>query len=115
MARPNMAELFKQAQKMQEEMDRIQKELETTLVEGTAGGGMVTVTASGKQKIVKVKIDAEVASSGDLEMLEDLVAAAANQALEKSQEKAQEAMQKAAGGMLGNLPLGGMKLPGLNL
>jgi len=115
MAKPNMAELFKQAQKMQEEMDRVQKELETTMVEGTAGGGMVTVTASGKQRIVKVKIDAEVVSSGDLEMMEDLVAAAVNQALEKSQEKAQEAMQKAAGGMLGNLPFGGMKLPGLNL
>ena len=114
MAKPNMAEIFKQAQKMQDEMARVQEELEGLTVEGSSGGGMVTVTASGKQKIVSVKIDPEVVNKDDVEMLEDLITAAANQALEKSQELANEKMQGIAGGLLGNLP-GGLKIPGLGL
>lgn len=114
MAKPNMAEIFKQAQKMQQEMARIQKELEDMTVEGSSGGGMVSVTVNGKQKILAVKIDPEVVNKDDVEMLEDLITAAVNQALEKSQEMANEKMQGVAGGMLGNLP-GGLKIPGLGL
>jgi len=112
MAKPNMADLFKQAQKMQDEMARIQESLEEMTVEGAAGGGVVTVTANGKQKLVSVQIDPEVIQSDDKEMLEDLVVAAVNQALDKAQEMSQQEMQKVAGGMLGNLP-GGLKIPGL--
>ncbi len=110
--KPNMANLFKQAQKMQDDMAKVQDTLEGLSVEGSAGGGMVVVTASGKQKILSVKIDPEIVDDDDVEMLEDMVTAAVNQALEKSQELAQEEMQKVAGGMMGNLPPG-MKIPGL--
>ena len=112
MAKPNMADLFKQAQKMQDEMARVQESLEQMTVEGAAGGGVVTATANGKQKLVSIQIDPEVIQSDDKEMLEDLVVAAVNQALDKAQEMSQQEMQKVAGGMLGNLP-GGMKIPGL--
>ena len=114
MAKPNMAELFKQAQKVQEEMAKVQEALEEMTVEGSAGGGMVTVTSNGKQKVISVKIDPEVVKPEDVEMLEDLITAATNQAMEKSQEMANEQMQKVAGGMLGNLP-GGLKIPGMGL
>ena len=114
MAKPNMAELFKQAQKVQEEMAKVQEKLEEMTVEGSAGGGMVTVTSNGKQKVISVKIDPEVVKPEDVEMLEDLITAATNQAMEKSQEMANEQMQKVAGGMLGNLP-GGLKIPGMGL
>lgn len=112
MSKLNMAELFKQTQKMQEEVKRIQDELEDKTVEGASGGGVVTVTANGKQKILSVKIDPEVIDADDSEMLEDLIAAAVNQALENSQELANNEMQKVAGGLLGNMPMGGMKIPG---
>jgi len=112
MAKPNMAEQFNLIKKIQKEIEKLQDALEDMSVEGSAGGGMVTVTVSGKQKVLSVKIDPEVVASEDVEMLEDLVAAAANQALEKSKEMAQEEMQKIAGGMLGGLP-GGLKIPGL--
>jgi DNA-binding YbaB/EbfC family protein len=114
MVKPNMGELFKQVQKIQEEMARVQDSLEGMTVEGSGGGGMVTVTVSGKQRVLSVKIDPEVVTSDDVEMLEDLIVAAVNQALEKSQEMAQEEMQKVSGGLLGNFP-GGLKIPGLNL
>lgn len=107
-----MADQFNMLQKLQKEMARLQDSLEEMTVEGTAGGGMVTVTVNGKQKVISMKIDPEVVHSDDVEMLEDLITAASNQALDKSREMAQEAMQKIAGGMLGNLP-GGMKIPGL--
>ena len=109
-----MAEQFNLLQKVQKEMAKLQDELEDMTVEGTAGGGMVTVEANGKQKILSVKIDPEVVVPDDVEMLEDLIAAATNQALDRSRELAQEEMQKIAGGVLGNLP-GGLKIPGLGL
>ncbi len=114
MAKFNMAEQFNLLQKVQKEMAKLQDELEDMTVEGTAGGGMVTVEANGKQKILSVKIDPEVVVPDDVEMLEDLIAAATNQALDRSRELAQEEMQKIAGGVLGNLP-GGLKIPGLGL
>ncbi len=110
--KPNMTNLFKQAQKMQEDMAKVQEALEEMSVEGSAGGGMVVAIATGKGKITSVKIDPEIVSDEDIEMMEDMVAAAVNQAIEKSQEMANTEMQKVAGGMLGNLPTG-MKLPGL--
>jgi DNA-binding YbaB/EbfC family protein len=114
MAKFNMADQFNLLQKVQKEMAELQDALEDMSVEGTAGGGMVTVKATGKQKILTVKIDSEVVDPEDVEMLEDLIAAATNQALDKSREMAQEEMQKIAGGVLGNLP-GGLKIPGLGL
>jgi DNA-binding YbaB/EbfC family protein len=112
MFKPNMADMFKQAQKLQDEMSRVQEELGTLTAEGSAGGGMVNVTVSGKQRILSVKIDKEVVNPDDVEMLEDLIVAAVNQAMDHSQDMAQEAMQKVTGGLLGNLP-GGLKIPGL--
>ena len=79
----NLGNLVKQAQKVKEEMDRLQEEMGSKTVEASSGGGMVTAVVNGRQEIVSVKIDPEVAESGDLEMLQDLVVAAVNEALPK--------------------------------
>ncbi len=97
-------DIMKQMQKMQAKMEEIQKELENKRVEGTSGGGMVKVTANGKQEILEIKIDPEVVNKEDVEMLEDLVLAAVNQAKEKAQEVQTEEMAKLTGGL---------KLPGM--
>ena len=110
--RPNMASLLKQAQKMQEQLSKAQEELDSIKAEGTSGGGMIKVVANGKQEIESVKIDPEVIDKDDPEMLEDLVLAAVNQAIEKAGEMAKEHMNSMTGGMLGGLP-GGLKLPGM--
>ncbi|HEX9935265.1 MAG TPA: YbaB/EbfC family nucleoid-associated protein [bacterium] len=115
MVKPNMADLFKQAQKMQEDLARAQEALGNLIVEGSAGGGAVIVTATGKQQIRSVKIDPEVVKSDDVEMLEDLILVAVNQALDKSQEAAKEELQKVGGGMMGNFLSGDLKLPGFGL
>ena len=114
MSKMNMANQFNLMQKVQKEIAELQDKLEEMSVEGSAGGEMVMVTASGKQKILSIKIDPTVVIPEDVEMLEDIIAAATNQALEKSKQMAQEEMQKIAGGVLGGLP-GGLKIPGLNL
>ncbi len=111
---PNMAQQFGMIQKIQKEMARLQENLKKMSVEGSAGGGMVTVKVSGSQRVISVKIDPEVVDSNDVEMLEDLVTAATNQALEKAAQLAQDEMSKITGGMLGNLP-GGLKIPGINI
>jgi hypothetical protein len=95
----NMGNIMKQAQAMQEQLAKIQQEAASKTVEGTAGGGMVTVTANGAMEIVAVKIDPEVAKSGDAEMLQDLVMAATNDALRKSREMMAEAMKGVTGGL----------------
>jgi len=111
--KPNMGALLKQAQKMQEEIAKAQEELDSIKAEGSSGGGMVKVIANGKQEIEEIKIDTEVVQSDDVEMLEDLVLAAVNQALEKAGDLAKDHMNSITSGFMGGLP-GGMKIPGLN-
>ena len=112
--KPNMAQIMKQAQKLQEDMQRAQDNLEQITVEATSGGGMVKVTANCKFKILSISIEPEVYGEDDKEMLEDLVLAAVNQAVTAAQERANEEMQKVTGGLMGgmNLP-GGLKFPGM--
>ncbi len=104
--RGNIAQLMQQAQKMQENMQRVQEELANTEVTGSAGGGMVSVTLTGRKECRKVRIDPSVLS--DPEMAEDLVAAAFNDASNKVDAASQEKMGDATAGM--QLPPG-MKLP----
>jgi DNA-binding YbaB/EbfC family protein len=107
-----MNQILRQAQKMQEDLARVQAELANISVEGSAGGGMVKVIANCQNQILSVEVEPEVVNPNDKEMLEDLIVAAVNQALENSQKRAQEEMNKVTGGLMGNLP-GGMKIPGL--
>lgn len=97
-----MGNIMKQAQKMQAKMMKIQEELADKTVEASVGGGMVRVVASGKQEIKGIEIEKEVVDPDDVEMLQDLILAAVNDALAKSQEMAQEEMAKITGGM--NIP-----------
>ncbi len=94
----NMEKIMKQAQKMQAQMAKIQEDLAGEQVEGSAGGGMVTVTANGQGDVVAVRIEPEVAGD-DVEMLEDLVLAAVNDALRKSKELANSRMSQLTGGL----------------
>ncbi|HOO86104.1 MAG TPA: YbaB/EbfC family nucleoid-associated protein [Synergistales bacterium] len=94
----NMEKIMKQAQKMQAQMAKIQEDLAGEQVEGSAGGGMVTVTCNGQGDVVAVKIEPEVAGD-DVEMLEDLVLAAVNDAIRKSKELANSRMSQLTGGL----------------
>ena len=102
----NMANLMKQAQRMQRQMEESQKELETKEITAKAGGGAVEVTVTGKKEVTKVKLSQEVVDPDDVEMLEDLVMAAANEALRMAEEANSEMMGKMTGGlnMGGGLP-----------
>jgi len=95
----NLGSIMKQAQKMQAQIAKIQEELALKTVEASAGGGMVTVVANGKQEIVSIKIEPEVVDPKDVEMLQDLVVAAVNEALRKAQEMVAEEMSKVTGGL----------------
>ena len=97
----NMANLMKQAQKMQRQMEEQAKEMETKEFSATAGGGAVEVTVSGSKKILKVKLDEEVVDPDDIEMLEDLIVAATNEALRKVEEESTAVMSKLTGGLGG--------------
>ena len=100
----NMANLMKQAQKMQRQMEEQAKEMETKEFTATAGGGAVEVTVSGKREVVKVILDQEVVDPDDVEMLEDLIVAATNEALRKVEEASASAMSKLTGGLGGGMP-----------
>ncbi len=97
----NMQQLMKQAQKMQEQL---QKQMETTVVEATAGGGMVSVKMNGNKQLLSIQIDPEVFGGSDRDMLQDLIIAAVNEGIRKVDE--------AMAGQLGSLT-GGLKIPGL--
>jgi len=97
----NMNNLMKQAQKMQKQMEEQQKELETKEFTASAGGGAVEVTISGKKEVTKVKLAEEVVDPDDIEMLEDLIMAATNEALREMEEEAGASMAKLTGGMGG--------------
>ncbi len=99
-----MNDLMKQAQQMQKRMLEIREELANRTVESTVGGGMVTAVVNGQQEVVSLQIKPEVVDSEDTEMLEDLVVAAINEALEQSQELMSAEMSKLTGGL---------KIPGL--
>ena len=94
-----MANLQRMAQQMQQEMLRVQTELESTIVDGSAGGGVVTAQATGKQELVSITIDPSAVDPSDVEMLQDLVLAAANDALRASRELAEQKMAAVTGGM----------------
>jgi DNA-binding YbaB/EbfC family protein len=95
----NIGKMMKQAQQMQQKMAEIQEELANKEVEGTSGGGMVTVKMNGQQEVLSVKIDPEVFGEGDQEMLEDLIVAAVNEARRAALDLAKEEMAKVTGGM----------------
>lgn len=97
----NMNNLMKQAQRMQKQMEDTTKELETKTWEASAGGGAVSVTVSGKKEVVAVKLSQEVVDPDDVEMLEDLIMAAANEALRKMDEESTQAMGNITGGLGG--------------
>lgn len=94
-----MGKMIKQAKKMHDEMTRVQEEIARKETEVTAGGGMVTVRMTGDQHIVKLKIDPKAVDPDDIEMLEDLITAAVNQAVDQSQKMMQEQMEKITGGL----------------
>ena len=97
----NMANLMKQAQKMQRQMEEQAKEMETKEFTATAGGGAVEVVVNGKREVQRVKLKEEVVDPDDIEMLEDLITAAVNEALRQVDEASSSAMNKLTGGMPG--------------
>jgi len=97
-----LGNLMKQAQMMQKKMAQMQQELETKEAEASAGGGMVTARVNGKQKLLALTIEPDVVDANDVEMLQDLIVAAVNEAIKKSQEMIQAEMGKLTGGM--NIP-----------
>ncbi|MDP8231563.1 MAG: YbaB/EbfC family nucleoid-associated protein [Candidatus Zophobacter franzmannii] len=101
---PNMKDLMRKAQKMQQDMMKAQEELADQVIEAQAGGGMVKVEINGKYEVKSLKIDPEVVDADDVEMLEDLILAAFKEALEKVGKNSEESMGKLTGGM---------KIPGL--
>ena len=100
----NMNNLMKQAQKMQRQMEETTKELETKEYTATAGGGAVSVTVSGKKEVTAVKLTEEVVDPDDIEMLEDLIMAATNEAMRKIDEASQQSMSQITGALGGGLP-----------
>ena len=100
----NMNNLMKQAQKMQKQMEEAQKALEEQEVTAAAGGGAVEVTVSGKREVIKVKLSEEVVDPDDIEMLEDLIMAATNEALRKVEDASQQSMAQITGGLGGGFP-----------
>lgn len=96
----NIQEMMRQAQRMKAKIEKIQKEVGDKTVEGTAGGGMVVVTCNGRNEVISVRIEKEVVNPDDIEMLQDLIVAATNQALSRAQEMMQSEVAKVTGGMM---------------
>ncbi len=103
---PQFQQLFKEMQKIQKKLEETQKQLEEKTVTVQVGGGMVTVTANGKQEIISIQIENELINPEEKEMLEDLVVAGVNEALKRAKEMIEEELTKITGGL---------KIPGLNL
>ncbi len=101
---PNMKEMMRQAQLLQNKLNKMQEELKHRTVEVTVGGGMIKAVANGKPEIISINIEKEVVDPEDVEMLQDLVVAAVNEALERSRQMMEDEMSKITGGM---------KLPGM--
>jgi nucleoid-associated protein EbfC len=108
---PNMQQLLKQAQKMQEDMLAAQESLKDEIVEASAGGGMVLVKVTGDLEVKEIKIDPQAVDPDDVELLQDMVLAAVNEGMRAAQELAASKMGSIAGGLGGGL--GGLGLPGL--
>ncbi|UCE78811.1 MAG: YbaB/EbfC family nucleoid-associated protein [Nitrospiraceae bacterium] len=102
MSKKMLGDMMRQAQKMQQEVLRAQEEAKKKTAEATAGGGMVTVVASGAGEIVSINIEKDVVNPDDVEMLQDLIIAATNEAIKRAQELVNEEMSKLTGGL--NLP-----------
>ena len=95
----NMQQMIKQAQKMQEDMERVQAELEEEVTEVTAGGGAITIEIKGNREILSIKLDEDVVDPDDIETLEDLIVAAVNEAIKTVDSKSAEAMGKVTGNL----------------
>ena len=95
----NMKNLMKQANQMKEKMDKLQAEAGEKIVEATSGGRMVTVEAKAKGEVISIKIEPEIVQDSDIDMLQDLITAAVNEALKRGQDIMQDEVSKAAGGM----------------
>ncbi|MDD3224312.1 MAG: YbaB/EbfC family nucleoid-associated protein [Clostridium sp.] len=98
----NMNNLMKQAQKFQKQMEEMQKDIENKNFEATVGGGAVTAIVSGKKELVDIKIKPEAVDPDDVEMLQDLIISACNEAMKKAEEETSQGMKKMTGGM--NIP-----------
>ena len=99
MSKKMLGDIMREAQKLQTEMQRLQTEARTKTVEATAGGGMVTVVANGGGELIAIKIEKDVVNADDVEMLQDLILAAANEALRRAQQMVNEEMAKLTGGL----------------
>ncbi|HEY4619343.1 MAG TPA: YbaB/EbfC family nucleoid-associated protein [Nitrospirota bacterium] len=106
MSKKMFGDIMKQAQKMQEQLAKVQEEAANKIVEASAGGGMVTVTANGRQEVLSVKIERDVVNPDDIEMLQDLIVAATNEALKKGRDMLADEMKSMTGGL-------GLNIPGL--
>ncbi len=102
----NIQQMMKQAQKMQKKMEELQEEAGKEIIEASAGGGMVTVKINGKQEVLSITIEEDVVNSDDIEMLQDLIVAAVNEAIKKSKDMVEQKMSALTGGL-------GLNLPGL--
>jgi nucleoid-associated protein EbfC len=100
----NMGKMMKQVQQMQKQMAKLQEELNEMTAEATSGGGVVRVVANGKKEVMEINIEKEALEDADVEMLQDLILSAVNEALRRAEEMAAEEMQKITGGL--NLPPG---------
>jgi nucleoid-associated protein EbfC len=110
---PNLNQMLRQVQQMQADMVKAQEELKHEIVEASAGGGMVTVKISGDLELKELRIDPEAVDPEDVDMLQDMVQAAVNEAIRSAQERAASKMGAATGGLGGPGALGGLGLPGL--